>query len=91
MIYDDAENPGPMGMPGTLTIDPADETRRGWDPTDPDPANPYGEEFINGTAIRTEKAKADWEAYKQNGLREGMTPTLLQGWSHDSAIVGTRG
>lgn len=91
VIYDDAENPGPMGMPGTLTIDPADETRRGWDPTDPDPANPYGEEFINGTAIRTEKAKADWEAYKQNGLREGLTPTLLQGWSHDSAIVGTRG
>ncbi len=91
VIYDNESDPGPLGKPDTLTIDPSDEDRRGWDPTDPDPANPYGEEFIDGTAIRTAAAKADWEQYKQNGLREGLTPTLLQGWSHDSSVVGTRG
>lgn len=91
VIYDNESDPGPLGKPDTLTIDPSDESRRGWDPTDPDPANPYGEEFIDGTAIRTAAAKADWEQYRQTSLREGLTPTLLQGWSHDSAVVGTRG
>ena len=91
VIYDDAENPGPLGKPETIQIDTANVDLRGWDPTDPDPANPYGELYIDGTAIRTERAAADWEAYKANGLREGLTPTDLQGWNHDSAIEGTRG
>ena len=29
IIYDDAERPGPMGKPGTIYTDPADESRRG--------------------------------------------------------------
>lgn len=39
-FYDDWENPGPLGKPVPVTIDVNDE-RRGWDPTDPDPANPW--------------------------------------------------
>ena len=42
IIYDDENDPGPMGKPGTIYTDPADETLRGWDPTDPDPKNPLG-------------------------------------------------
>ncbi len=42
VIYDDAENPGPLGQPGTITIDESDTARRGWDPTDPDSENPWG-------------------------------------------------
>lgn len=91
VIYDNADDPGPLGKPDTISIDPSDEARRGWDPTDPDTSNPYGDEYIDGTAIRTEAASADWAVYKETGLREGMTPTLLQGWSHDSSVVGTRG
>ena len=40
VIYDDAENPGPLGKPETITI-PEDSDLNGWDPTDPDPANPW--------------------------------------------------
>ncbi len=39
-LYDDADNPGPLGKPESIQIDLNDE-RRGWDPTDPDPANPW--------------------------------------------------
>lgn len=39
-IYDDAANPGPLGKPDTIKI-PEDSPYRGWDPTDPDPANPW--------------------------------------------------
>lgn len=39
-FYDDWENPGPFGKPVPITIDVNDE-RRGWDPTDPDPNNPW--------------------------------------------------
>ncbi len=41
VLYDDAACPGPLGQPAFPHIDPADEARRGWDPTDPDPANPW--------------------------------------------------
>ena len=39
-IYDDAETPGPLGKPGFTPIDP-ESPNRGWDPTDPDPKNPW--------------------------------------------------
>ena len=91
-IYDDEANPGPLGKPDTIKIDPTDETLRGWDPTDPDPANPWGTQYLDGTAIRTEAAQADWQAFKASeAFTQNLTPTDLQGWSHDSALVGTRG
>ncbi len=51
VIYDDADNPGPLGKPEGIQIDLTDETTRGWDPTDPDPANPWGDTYLEGTAI----------------------------------------
>ena len=56
VIYDDEANPGPMGKPGTIYTDPSDETKRGWDPTDPDPANPWDDAYETGTAIRSQAA-----------------------------------
>lgn len=92
VIYDDEANPGPMGKPATLTIDPTDEGKRGWDPTDPDPANPWGSEYLAGTAIRSAAAQAEWDAAQADGRwNGGLNPTDLQGWSHDSSIEGTRG
>lgn len=41
VLYDDADCPGPLGKPDFVHIDTSDETLRGWDPTDPDPANPW--------------------------------------------------
>lgn len=40
VIYDDSVTAGPLGTPDFVKIDPADE-RRGWDPSDPDPNNPW--------------------------------------------------
>lgn len=40
IIYDDANSPGPLGKPSVIKI-PADSPNKGWDPTDPDPANPW--------------------------------------------------
>ncbi len=40
IIYDDANNPGPLGKPETIKI-PENSPYRGWDPTDPHPNNPW--------------------------------------------------
>lgn len=40
VFYDDASNPGPLGKPEPIHIDPS-SPYRGWDPTDPDPSNPW--------------------------------------------------
>ncbi|MCR5848491.1 MAG: L,D-transpeptidase [Lachnospiraceae bacterium] len=39
-IYSDADNPGPLGKPEVQYID-GNDPRCGWDPTDPDPGNPW--------------------------------------------------
>lgn len=39
-IYDDANNPGPLGKPSAQRID-VNSTKRGWDPTDPNAENPW--------------------------------------------------
>ena len=39
-VYNDANFPGPLGKPTTIYVDPADP-RSVWDPTDPDPMNPW--------------------------------------------------
>ena len=92
IIYDDAEDPGPMGKPGTIYTDPADETLRGWDPTDPDPENPWDDKYLSGTTIRSEAAWDEWNAAQEDGRwNTSLTPTDLQGWSTDSSVEGTRG
>lgn len=40
-IYDDAENPGPLGKPEKLIPSISQEQANGWDPTDPREANPW--------------------------------------------------
>ncbi|MDO4621035.1 MAG: DUF5011 domain-containing protein [Lachnospiraceae bacterium] len=41
VIYDDEESAGPLGTPAAKKTDVEDTAKRGWDPTDPDPANPW--------------------------------------------------
>ncbi len=40
IIYDDIDNPGPLGKPDTIKI-PTNSPYNGWDPTDPHPSNPW--------------------------------------------------
>lgn len=40
VVYDDETSPGPLGKPEMIKI-PEDSPNRGWDPTDPDPENPW--------------------------------------------------
>ena len=47
-VYDSAD-PGPLGKPASIQIDPY-SALRGWDPTDPDPANPWN---VSGIAEGT--------------------------------------
>ena len=82
VIYDDAENPGPMGKPGTIYIDPDDETYRGWDPTDPDTSNPWDDKYLTGTTIRSEEAWAEWDSAHEDGSwNNTINVTDLQGYS----------
>lgn len=41
VIYDDTVEAGPLGKPEMADIDGSYEEARGWDPTDPDPENPW--------------------------------------------------
>lgn len=40
-VYDDAEDPGPLGKPEPLLDEISEEDYNGWDPTDPAPGNPW--------------------------------------------------
>lgn len=57
IVYDDATNPGPLGKPDTIKI-PTNSQYAGWDPTDPDPSNPWSQykATINGASDVTVNA-----------------------------------
>ena len=42
-VYDDADNPGPLGKPEKLVPHISDDMANGWDPTDPREENPWRE------------------------------------------------
>lgn len=63
-IYDDKDNPGPLGKPEIVSIDTSSEYR-GWDPTDPDENNPWRKVApkIKGTedkVVESGSEKPDW-------------------------------
>ncbi len=58
VIYDDPVTPGPMGKPDFIRIDTGDP-RRGWDPTDPDPVNPWHTQGAAGPAEGGEAGAAE--------------------------------
>ncbi|MCC8168600.1 MAG: L,D-transpeptidase [Clostridiales bacterium] len=65
-IYDD-EDPGPLGRPSAIKID-TESPYAGWDPTDPDPENPWAEaESSENTQEASESAS---EATSESDLSE---------------------
>ncbi len=67
-FYSDPSNPGPLGKPGIQPVTAAGDPYRGWDPTDPDPNNPWKhkQEIENQKRAEEEAArKAQEEAERQ--------------------------
>lgn len=76
VIYNDKSSAGPMGRPQPIRIDATNLFLRGWDPTDPDKANPYGDEFKAGSTLRSELARADYEyAMAHNLWNKSINPS----------------
>ena len=62
-----SSNPGPLGKPGITKVSAAGETLRGWDPTDPDPNNPWRRRAEEEAAA---KKKAEEEAAAKKKAEE---------------------
>jgi len=67
IVYDDPNNPGPIGKPEMIDMNLSDP-RKNWDPTDPDEANPW---------------RSDWHSIESKNLsgmltiKKGMGPEHL--------------
>lgn len=64
IVYDDAADPGPLGKPEMIKI-PVNSQYAGWDPTDPDPQNPWSQysAMITGTKDVTIQAGGSFDPY----------------------------
>ncbi len=74
IVYDDEDNPGPLGKPEMIKI-PADSPYRGWDPTDPDPENPWNNCKPEITVPETVKIAANKYSMDTIVERIGATAT----------------
>lgn len=64
IVYDDAADPGPLGKPEMIKI-PVNSQYAGWDPTDPDPANPWAQysAMISGAKDTTIQVGESFDPY----------------------------
>lgn len=79
VVYDDAENPGPLGKPETTDID-GNSPYRGWDPTDLDARNPWHAALLNGLTYDNFDAVGYAERYPDIKAAFGLNRELL--WKH---------
>ena len=76
-----SSNPGPLGKPTTKKISDAPSNVRGWDPTDPDPNNPWPkylkelEQKEKEEKKKAEEEKKKEEENKQNTVTNTTTNT----------------
>lgn len=68
-IYDDADDPGPLGKPDKVIEYITEQTYNGWDPTDPAPGNPWRN-------VRAQKVEI-----KSNQLNLTAGQTVTVQWS----------
>ena len=66
-----SSNPGPLGKPGVQKVSDAGDPYRGWDPTDPDPRNPWPQKKVKEEAERkAAEEKAAKEAAEKKAAEE---------------------
>lgn len=73
-IYD-SKDPGPLGKPTPIRIDTGSKNR-GWDPTDPNPKNPWLKEL---PTIKGAKNKTVERGSAKSALTSGVTATDYKG------------
>ena len=73
-IYD-SKDPGPLGKPTPIRIDTGSKNR-GWDPTDPNPKNPWLKEL---PTIKGAKNKTVERGSAKSALTSGVTATDFKG------------
>lgn len=83
-IYD-SSNPGPLGKPNPVRID-VSSPYRGWDPTDPNPKNPWLK--LNPT-IKGASSQTIERTTKKLDLKKGVTASDSQGNSLKVKVKGT--
>lgn len=81
-----SSNPGPLGKPKAIKV--STSSRMGWDPTDPDPKNPYTKDYVPSIAISKKKAKTVEYGAKYN-IRSGVTAKQKNGKSLTKKITYT--
>lgn len=79
VVYDDAENPGLLGKPEMEDID-KDSPCRNWDPTDPDPENPWLKTLLNNVTYENFDAEKYADTYADIKAAFGTNKDLL--WKH---------
>lgn len=77
-IYN-SSNPGPLGKPAAIKVN----GYQGWDPTDPDPANPYHKK---NPKIKGVKKKVTVKYGEKYNPKEGVTATNTTGYNATSRI-----
>ena len=71
VIYNQENDPGPLGKPEPIKLDANEVWLRGWDPTDPDKHNPWGTEYMAGTTHRSALAQSDYNYAIEHGIWDG--------------------
>jgi surface-anchored protein len=81
-IYD-SSNPGPLGKPSTIKV--STSKKQGWDPTDPDPNNPYSKNKPTIKFASTKKSKVALYSDTYNA-KSGVSATSSTGKNLTSKI-----
>lgn len=71
-VYDDAENPGPLGKPKRTVDEVTEQMHNGWDPTDPAAGNPWRN--IKAEKVSVEPARLTLTAGEAKVLTAAVQP-----------------
>ena len=89
-IYDDAENPGPLGKPDKLVEHISDEQANGWDPTDPREENPW-HELLAEKEPAVSSVLAAQVLYQLSGEEGLEDPADMLAWAVERGLLGDGG
>lgn len=89
IVYDDPDNPGPLGKPETLVPWISPEMDNGWDPTDPRPENPWPALLASELRVepRTLRLQAGESAAMTWSVEPASAAALRPVWTSENEAV----